>query len=143
MPQIIELDQRECLSLLRAGSFGRFGLQTEEGPLVVPVNYVVRDDTVAVQTSPLGVLATYGHGATVAFEVDQVDEELWHGWSVVARGQGRLVHGSPPGGPARARPWADGDRSSEFQLTWSELTGRRIGTGRDVAPAAPARWMAP
>jgi hypothetical protein len=143
MPQISELEERECLSLLRAGSFGRFGVQTKHGPLVLPVNYVVRDDTIVVQTSPLGVLATYGDGATVAFEVDQVDEERWHGWSVVARGQARLVHGLPPGGPAKARPWADGDRSSELQLTWSELTGRRVGTARDVTSARPARWVAP
>lgn len=143
MPQIIELEQRECLSLLRAGFFGRFGLQTEDGPLVVPVNYVVREDTVVVQTSPLGVLATYGDGCAVAFEVDQVDEEHWHGWSVVARGQARLVHASPPGGPAKARPWADGDRSCELQLRWSELTGRRIGSARDVTPARGARWVAP
>jgi len=143
MPQLSELDQHECLTLLRAGWFGRFAVQTDQGPLIVPVNYVVRDDTVVARIAPLGVLARHGDQAPVSFEVDLVDDERWQGWSVIARGRGVVVPAAQSSGGPNARPWAAGDRSHELHLTWTELSGRRIGTGWDMLAALRTKRVAP
>lgn len=132
MPALHDLDPVECERLLRRGTFGRIGLWTPTGPTILPVNYAVTDDAVVIRTSADGMLARYGHERQLVFEVDLVEEERWRGWSVLAHGRGLLDldPGSRPMGE-RARPWAGGDRTAELSLVWTELTGRRVGTGGD------------
>jgi uncharacterized protein len=134
MPELRELDPSVCERLLRLGTLGRVGLTTPDGPEIIPVNYVVRDDAVTIRTSPDGLLARYGAGAPIVFEVDEVDDARWHGWSVVAHGVGEVVidSGDPRPGPLRARSWSDGDRSCELRLPWSSLTGRQVGVGWEL-----------
>ncbi len=139
MPQLTELDPDECLSLLRAGWFGRFAVQTDEGPLIVPVNYVVRGALVVASIAAQGVLARYGDRAPLSFEVDVVDDERWHGWSVIARGEGLVTQEPQPSLGLAPRPWADGDRPYELHLSWTSLTGRRLGTGWNTLSALRTR----
>ena len=141
MPQLTELAPDECLSLLRAGWFGRFAVQTDDGPLIVPVNYVVRGASVVASIAPQGILARYGDGARISFEVDLVDDERWHGWSVIARGVGLVIQAPQPSQGLAPRPWADGDRPLELHLPWSELTGRRIGAGWNLLSSLRTRRM--
>jgi hypothetical protein len=105
------------------------------------VNYAVQEATVVIRTSAEGILARYAEGAELLFEVDLIDEERWHGWSVVARGRGRIEHtDSGPGTvPPPVRPWAEGDRSCELRLTWDELQGRKVGAGWDAEAAMYSR----
>jgi len=133
MPVLTTLSGSECERLLRRGTFGRVVLMSPLGPEILPVNYAVQGDEIVVRVSAGGTLARHGTGE-FAFEVDQVDEERWHGWSVIARGHGAVVEAvvDEPKNGVRARPWADGDRPCELRLTWTELTGRRIGVGWDL-----------
>lgn len=132
MPALHELDSVQCERLLRRGTFGRVGLWTPRGPLILPVNYAVHDNAVVIRTSVDGTLARYGHERRLVFEVDTIEEERWRGWSVLAHGRGLLVADPEPRPPGeRARPWAGGDRNAELRLAWTELTGRRIGAGGD------------
>jgi hypothetical protein len=116
---------------------------TPTGTEIVPVNYAVVDDAVLVRTASNSLLARYAHGAPLLFEVDQVDHERWHGWSVVARGPGeRLVEAdltdaervSP--GPPR---WVSRDRDTWIRLRWEQLSGRRLGSGWDSMSDLPVR----
>jgi uncharacterized protein len=137
MPSLAVLAVDECERLLRRGTFGRMVLSTPERTEILPVNYAVHEATVVVHTSPDGLLARHGDGAELVFEVDYVDEERWQGWSVVVRGRGRVsvdFRAVPP-----VRPWAAGERSCEVQLTWRELTGRKVGTGWDPEAAMYSR----
>ena len=137
MPTLIELTAEECERLLRRGTFGRMVLSTPHRNEIVPVNYAVHETTVVVHTSRDGLLARHADGAQLVFEVDFVDDERWQGWSVVARGRGRVstdLRAVPP-----VRPWADGDRSCEIQLRWDELTGRKLGAGWDAEEAMYSR----
>jgi hypothetical protein len=132
MPALHELDSVQCERLLRRGTFGRVGLSTPRGPLILPVNYAVHEDAIVIGTSADGTLAKYGHERRLVFEVDTVEEDRWRGWSVLAHGRGLLVTDPGPRPPGeRARPWAGGDRNAELRLVWTELTGRRIGAGGD------------
>lgn len=144
MPSLIELTADECDRLLRRGTFGRMVLSTPLGNEIVPVNYAVHESAVVVHTSPEGVLARYADGAELLFEVDLVDEENWHGWSVVARGRGRTGHAALIDTPvASVRPWAGGDRSCEVRLTWETLSGRKVGDAWDAEQAMYSQRSVP
>lgn len=132
MPALYEMDPVQCERLLRRGTFGRVGLWSPRGPVILPVNYTVHDDAVVIATVPDGTLARYGHERQIVFEVDSVEEDRWRGWSVLAHGRGELVADPSPRPPGeRAHPWAAGGRTAELRLAWTELTGRRVGTGGD------------
>lgn len=133
MPDVHELDVSTCERLLRRGAFGRIGLVTARGPEIVPVNYAVHEDSVLVRTAADGLLARYGNGAAVVFEVDAVDHDRWQGFSVIARGVGEVAEHAPRGDAVSPRPWASGERDLVFRVRWTELTGRSVGrtTGLD------------
>jgi nitroimidazol reductase NimA-like FMN-containing flavoprotein (pyridoxamine 5'-phosphate oxidase superfamily) len=136
MREPVELPYAKCRELLLGGVAGRAAVCTPSGPRIVPVNYSVVDDAIYVRTTPHSVLASYAPGASFAFEVDYLDYENWHGWSVVATGRAALADDPDELARVRAfwnpRPWAGGLRLLYLRLQWTELTGRRIG-------AEPAR----
>lgn len=139
----IDLDREECERLLRSGVGGRIALSAPDGPHIIPVNHSVVDDAIVIRTSPYGVLGTYGRDAALAFEVDQFDHERHLGWSVVARGPGEVVLDPAEvehiGTVWEPRPWAAGSRHVYLRLRWTELTGRRLGTGWDLYGGLPVR----
>jgi hypothetical protein len=123
------LDPVECWRLLSAGSIGRLGYQAETGPRIVPVNYALAGESIVIRTAPRTEIARLAPGQTVAFEIDQVDEFLRSGWSILAVGVLREVpleslrllapHQTPD-------PWAEGPRSVFLEFDPRELTGRRV-----------------
>lgn len=123
----------ECRALLVRQLAGRVAVATPDGPHIIPVNYTVVDESIVFRTTPFSLLASYGRNATLAFEIDQVDDEQGLGWSVVARGRADVV--SDPDELTRIRkvsapvPWADGARNVFFKLPWRQLTGRALGNG--------------
>ncbi len=129
MPEIRDLDLPTCDRLIRGGAFGRFAFVSPRGPEIVPVNYVVHGSAVVVRTAPDGVLAQHAAGAELVFEMDAVDHEYWHGFSIVARGVGELVESppTPEAGAPPPRPWAEGDRTCVLRMEWTEISGRGIG----------------
>jgi len=139
MPALIELSADESEHLLRRATLGRVVVTTPDGPEVLPVNYAVDGRTIVVRIGADGILARHGAG-DVLFEVDHVDEERWHGWSVVARGRAEVTEGvTRTDHRPLPRPWADGEREHELRLTWTTLTGRRIGAGWDLTTSMYSR----
>jgi uncharacterized protein len=143
MTSLVTLSAHECERLLRAGVFGRMVLSTPDQTEILPVNYAVMSDAILVRTAHGSLLDRYAHGARLLLEVDQVDHERWHGWSVVARGVGertdetcltRAERGSP-GPPA----WVSRDRDVWIRLRWEELSGRKLGDAWDAMAAMPVR----
>jgi len=141
VPELLELSPQECATLLRAGVAGRIAVSTPDGPHIIPVNYSVVDDAVVVRTSPYSLLGTHGRNSMLAFEIDGLDHEYQHGWSVVTRGRSEVV--TEPEDIERIRstweprPWAAGARNLYLRIPWSELTGRRLGTGWSIQMASP------
>lgn len=126
-----DLSVDECLRLIEHSGVGRVGWQTPLGPRIVPVGFRVHTNAIVFRTSPHSELGRYGRDADVAFEVDALDEEISHGWSVVATGRLTVVDAPPEvaaiqlaGDP---HPWVDGERRLYLKLVWRQLTGRRIG----------------
>ena len=141
MLELIELSREESESLLRLGVVGRVAVSTPDGPYIVPVNYSVVDDAVVLRTTPYSLLGLHARGAVVAFEVDRLDQDEHHGWSVLARGRAeavtepeeleRIEASCPP------RPWASGNRPLFLRIAWTELTGRKLGRGWDPLAEMP------
>ena len=141
MPELLELSPQECLTLLRAGVAGRIAVSTPDGPHIIPVNYSVVDDAVVVRTSPYSLLGTHGRNTVLAFEIDYFDHAYQHGWSVMARGRSEVVTDPADVEHIRStwepRPWATGARNLYLRSPWSELSGRRLGTGWSMQMASP------
>lgn len=141
MPESFELSNQECQSLLRGGVVGRVAVSTPTGPHIVPVNYSVVDDAIILRTSPYSVLGTHGRNAVLAFEVDYFDHAQQHGWSVQARGRSEVVSDAKELDHIRSvwapRPWASGARNLFLRISWSELSGRRLGGGWSPEKESP------
>ena len=79
----------------------------------------------------------------VAFEIDHVDYTYHRGWSVMVRGTTAVVDDPARVASIRAvwepKPWAGGDRSLLLELPWTEVTGRRLGSGWDPMSDLPVR----
>lgn len=143
MADLQELPYDLCAQLVRAGVLGRMVVNRPTGPEVVPVNYVVVDDAVLVRTAPGSLLDRFANGALMAFEVDHVNYQEWHGWSVVARGRGERLTADEltanerraPGPPA----WVSRKEQTWIRLRWVTLTGRRIGEGWSPLAELPVR----
>jgi nitroimidazol reductase NimA-like FMN-containing flavoprotein (pyridoxamine 5'-phosphate oxidase superfamily) len=126
-----ELSNDVCRQLLDAGVMGRVALCTANGPHIVPVNYSVVDGFVVFKTSPYSVLGTSGRNSLLAFEIDQVDYERRHSWSVVVRGRAQWIDDSAAIAVVEAawppRPWPAGSRQLYLRLPLSEVSGRQLG----------------
>ncbi len=123
-----ELSSGECMELLAAKHVGRVGLCSPKGPAIFPVNYKLHNNSVLFRTSAYSVMAGELNDATAAFEVDEIDEYLECGWSVLILGHAAHVT-DPDGLPHRndhPEPWARGIKSLFIQIDPIEITGRRV-----------------
>ncbi len=126
---IEELDPAQCWAHLAEGRVGRLAVSVANRPDIFPVNYVVDDGTLVVQTAPGFKLAASVLGAGVAFEIDEVDAASRSGWSVVVHGTAReieSVEGLLAAEDLAIRPWAGGQKRHFIRIQPDEVTGRRI-----------------
>jgi uncharacterized protein len=129
-----------CLSLLERHRVGRLAVVDDEGPLILPVNYLLDRGTVILRSDPgLKVDLANEHEAA-AFEIDGVDHTRRLGWSVLVRG--RLSQVTDPEELARLNalelaPYVGGDKAHLLRLDSRSMTGRRI----IVPPDVPADRM--
>ena len=128
-PLLEEMGTEESWSRLGTHGVGRVAVITEAGPAIVPVNYSVIDDTIVFRTARRA-LPGQAAGEEVAFEVDNIDEVLRQGWSVLAVGRAEWVTDprevAELGKRAYSLPWAGGVRDEWVRITPSRITGRRI-----------------
>lgn len=126
---VSKLMPAECRRLIAPGGVGRIAFGTLSGPVVLPVNFAVLDDTIVIRTAEGTIID--GHAdEMVALEADHIDEALRQGWSVLVRGQAhRVTH------PAELHrlqedavvwPWPGGQREVYVRIVPSQITGRRI-----------------
>jgi uncharacterized protein len=131
---ITELDQPECLALLRRHQHGvgRIGIGGDD-PIVLPVNYVLDHGDIVVQTGEGTIRAAADAGQRVAFEIDSIPSPFVGGtaggWSVLARGTAEVVEAPSERTYlqlGRLQPSAGGFKPHFVRIAISELTGRRF-----------------
>jgi hypothetical protein len=122
-----ELSEAECLEVLAAHEVGRVAYCDDLGPVVLPVNYVLDEDTVLFQISPHSVLAHHLRGGAASFQIDDFDSYTQSGWSVLVRGEASYVDsGDLPEGSHRPFAWAEGGRTLHVRIIPRAITGRRL-----------------
>ena len=127
--QAESLDPDECLRLLSSARVGRLGFAAPTGPQVLPVNYTLLDGAIVLRTDLYSTIADGTRGTVVAFEVDELDDRLQSGWSVLAVGEAHHVedHAEMADLFRRAgEPWAPGSRPLVARIVPSRVTGRRF-----------------
>ena len=125
-----ELNPDRCLELLGSHTVGRIAWQSADGPQILPVTYAYFQGAVVFRTSPYGVLSELIRPTNVAFEVDELDQQLRTGWSVVVRGRAQAV-----AEPQELTdlwsikglvPWASGIRGLFIRITPTRISGRTV-----------------
>jgi nitroimidazol reductase NimA-like FMN-containing flavoprotein (pyridoxamine 5'-phosphate oxidase superfamily) len=127
--QMHELTRAECMELLSSKKFGRIAWNGSHGPQVFPVNYTVVDGGVMIRTSPSSQIERLLYEPLAALQVDDVDEFLESGWSVLVVGPPEYVaHPGrhTPTDDAVPHPWAPGTHELYIRIGADEVTGRRI-----------------
>jgi uncharacterized protein len=123
------LDRDECRRLVDSSNIGRLAYCTDSGPRIVPMNYTLVGDRLIFRTGMDTEASGYLINRPVAFEVDQVDEFLQTGWSVLVVGNADLVDEESLGLldlRQSPQPWPEGTRSLMVQLPLTTVTGRRV-----------------
>ena len=140
MSELKDLSRSECETLLRRGVIGRVAIAAPTGPHIVPVNYVVGEDSIVFRTSPYSLLGTYARDNLLAFEIDGFEPDRSRGWSVQVRGRAEQVSRGEIERLRRTKepdPWAGGSRSLYLRLRWSEVSGRQVGPTWDALRDTP------
>jgi len=123
------LTPTECFDLLEPGGIGRVGIAAAEGVIILPVNYAVKGQAIIYRTAPDTLLALHVN-TQVSFEVDQCDESLHEGWSVLIQGQAHEVTDEHQvkqiEDTTHLKPWAPGARDVYVRLAPTEISGRCI-----------------
>lgn len=121
-----DMPRDECFQLLESRQVGRIGFVDPDGPVVLPVNYVIHGESVLIATLP-GNSISNAVGQPVAFEVDEIDEFNETGSSVLVRGLASVVAKDElPDEQEQPNPWAEGDRSLVIRITATQVTGRYL-----------------
>jgi uncharacterized protein len=124
-----ELSEAECQELLAQHTAGRVGFMAPEGPQILPVTYQYRNGSVIFRTSPAGALSGLIRRTSVAFEIDDIDEQNKSGWSVLVLGfaeamaHNYLLTSAWETGPV---PWADGVRNLFIEIKPRKISGRSV-----------------
>ena len=125
--RIVDLDRAESLRLLAAKKVGRLAFVNDGAPMIMPMNFTLADERVIFRTLAHG-LGARAVGGEVAFEVDDIDDFLEAGWSVVVSGTAELLseeeltklRGDAP------EPWAEGPRTLFVAIHVSQVSGRQL-----------------
>ena len=129
--RLTEMPAGECQDLMGSTSVGRVGFVDEDGPVVLPVSYVLDGDSVLFRTSRTNSIGRHLDRARVAFEVDEFDDYTQSGWSVLVRGTATFVGPDDLSRDHTPQPfaWAAGPRYQVVRVSPSSVTGRRLLPG--------------
>ncbi len=124
------LEPQKCIDLSASTPIGRIGFVTDEGPLVLPVNFAWFENSIVFRTVDGQKLAAASGGQKVCFEVDQWNTANWSGWSVVIKGDAREVTDWAEIAQLEQIgliPWARADwRPVWVRIDPTEITGRLL-----------------
>ncbi len=125
------LEREECIDLLETTPIGRVGFISDDGPLVLPVNYHWHDGGIVFRTHAGQKLEAAVNQEKVCFEVDRWSSHPRSGASVVVMGAAREV-----------TDWAEKEILENIGLIpWTRDAWRRLWvriepseiTGRELA----------
>jgi uncharacterized protein len=124
------MTEHECMERLGAlrPQIGRVGFVDGRHAVVLPVNYRLLHGWVVFRTTSGSKLHRARTRQPMSFEVDAVDASWQEGWSVLVRGEARLLDGEDlrRAESLGLRPWAAGERERYVAIVPETVTGRQI-----------------
>lgn len=123
------LTEQECQDLLGQVPLGRIVFTDRALPAIQPVNFVMAAGEVVILTSAGSKLAAAARNAVVAFEIDEFDQNLVTGWSVVVIGHARVITEPSELAAMRTLPltsWTPGEPAHYIAITPELLSGRSL-----------------
>lgn len=128
-----DLGLEECWRLLKAKETGRIAFLADARIQVFPVNYVVHGQSIFFRTSAYGAIGSVIRHQAASFQIDEFDDFLQAGWSVLVTGQAQMVDDAALLNEIwmsrRPEPWADGLRTLYVRVLPERVTGRRVHPG--------------
>ena len=127
---LVPIAETECWQLLDTTTVGRLAFTTDDGIVILPVNFLVDEQRIYFQTEPGSTIAALADGRDdVAFEIDYHDMNQ-AGWNVLVKGStaeaGTLEGERALASTGRLGSWAPGNRSLLIGLTPRTISGRRV-----------------
>jgi uncharacterized protein len=120
----------DCLERLGRVRVGRLAFVSAGQPVILPVNHALDGATVVFRTQVGSKMEAATGASSVAYEVDDFDEETETGWSVLVRGTAELVYDEAETARYEGlglRSWADAEgRGHWVRVRPSEVTGRQL-----------------
>lgn len=119
----------ECWELAATKTVGRLAVSIKNRPDIFPVNYRVVDGALLLRTAPGVKLAAATLGSGIAFEIDDLDENSHHGWSVVIHGTAHELDRLDDLLEAEAtavETWATSTKNRFVRIEVEEISGRRV-----------------
>jgi nitroimidazol reductase NimA-like FMN-containing flavoprotein (pyridoxamine 5'-phosphate oxidase superfamily) len=129
------LSREECLVLLARGRLGRVSVNIRALPAILPMNYSLMDGDIVVRTAPGTKLTAALVNGVVGFEVDRVDSDHTHGWSVLVFGHATEIRDRTTLDRVHALPlesWGCGDGDHFINIHTERVTGRAFGSPPDL-----------
>lgn len=130
-----DLDTAECLRLVASQEIGRIAYNGRFGPMVLPVNYRLFEDSIVFRTAQGSTMdedLTTGIADAeylIAFEIDELDPDRREGWTVLIHGSAHHVTNEDERLSvikAGVTPWAGGDRDLYMRIRPTHIAGRRV-----------------
>jgi hypothetical protein len=129
------LTERECFARLQTAALGRVGVSWRALPMILPVNFELRDHSVVVHALKGSTLDRASDGTVVAFEAEGPPGAADPTWSVI--GAGLATHHHAPWPPTE-------DGHVEITIDLRHISGREVLDPSDplapVSLAAIPRW---
>ena len=120
------LDVDECLVLLRWETVGRLAYAVRgQAPIVVPINFVVVDDSVVFRSDDGPKLDSIRE-RPVSLQVDRFHWYKRIGWSVLVRGVAHELVPESDDAIADPGPWVPGAKRHWLRIVPTAITGRRL-----------------
>jgi nitroimidazol reductase NimA-like FMN-containing flavoprotein (pyridoxamine 5'-phosphate oxidase superfamily) len=128
---LIELTDEQCRHLLQQhrSTVGRVAFADDRNPdwpTILPINYAWAGGDIYFRTFEGSKLFAALRRQRVAFEVDEIDDDLRHGWSVVVVGPLDIVRSGYPTAVRSLQSWAADKPEHIIRLQVQQITGRRV-----------------
>ncbi len=141
----VTLEREACFTFLGQVSTGRVGISIDALPVVLPLQFVLSEKALWVQTVRGTKLDAALRGAVVAFQADAGDPTTGTHWSVLVQGMATEID-EPPGRRRAQRldgPWtAPHEGLRRIRIEATVVSGRlfRVGPGsaRKLPTARPS-----
>jgi transcriptional regulator with XRE-family HTH domain len=128
-PRLVELGPEQSWARLGSTGVGRVVFDSDDGPIALPVNYAVSNESILLRTARDTAIARIPSDSKVSFEVDHIDDALGSGWSVLVYATCEHLGAAEAARAADSvalEPWGGGSRDHWLRLRSRSVAGRSI-----------------